>query len=727
MIKKETAWNKFLVCFCVVSFTFFVCSNLFAAKHALLIGIQDYPDTQEFRDRGLKPLSGPRNDVELIKNLLLAPPFEIPEENIKILLDSNATHTAIEEAFIDLRNRIKKNDFVYIHFSGHGSTKQNENPDDDDELKIDEGGKLVSVDQTLVPYKKSGFFSKFGKNNMDILDDEIREWIAKIGEITDQMVFNSDSCHSGTVSRGEATIGERAIKMDPQPYPKLDIDPISSGPPLGIRIGASKDDSSAYEINIGGKSYGRFTWHWVQALSSISPGETWGDVFQRAEAMMRQESITDGSKVTQNPQITYHKGDQDFKVLDGNFEKRSARIIVTAVSNNEVKLNVGLVSNVTQGSIYRIFTDSDNPQTEIPEIKITTVEPFFSKAKILKGSFKVGDLLVKSRHAYSFPPLRIVIKKSGSEKDESIFNRLADMLEKQLNFPELFRVERNTEKISEGLVIKLLRTDKQEFSQFLPAGSKLPVEKPDGELGAWVTDFNETIVDDTLRVGLSDPESGVKELVRKLKNYVEMQDIKKLKNDLPENNISIKVHHLEEDKNCVDDAETFRCFVFNNDGKYRSTKTVELEELKELPMGSRIGFSIENNTNNPYYFYLLNISVRDGVFVSFPPNSETKQYAFVRVDEKRKLPGGIFFPKPGREMIKVILTDERSPLDPKAFEFEGTETRYQISRGRGELLSPIQRLLNRTRRGTRGEEIEGEDNTAEPSKWGTREVQFEIK
>ncbi|MBK6958445.1 MAG: caspase family protein [Nitrosomonas sp.] len=305
------------------------CPNLFAANHALLIGIQNYPDTEKFRKRGFQQLSGPRNDIKQMKKILLAQPFEFSKDNIKILLDKDATHTAIEKAFADLSNRIKPNDFVYIHFSGHGSQHENKNPKDDKEVTTSIQGRWTTNDQTWVTYgASSGLYPEMDKDDRDILDDEINVWLAEIGKITNRIVFVSDSCHSGSVSRGPK-MGVRAIGMDTRPYPKEILAP--NGSPKGIRIGASMDNESAVETIQGGQSYGRFTWFWSQALNDFGPGETWGNIFQRTKTLMREEDIAGRTRVFQEPQIMFHNGDEDLKVLEGNFEKRGTRISVTVV------------------------------------------------------------------------------------------------------------------------------------------------------------------------------------------------------------------------------------------------------------------------------------------------------------------------------------------------------------------------------------------------------------
>src|SRR5687767_9857538 len=84
-------------------------------KHALLIAVSDYKNTP------FRTLRGPERDVSLVAEILTKR-FRMPRENITVLINKDATHTKIQRAFEDLSKRVRKGDFVYIHYAGHGST-----------------------------------------------------------------------------------------------------------------------------------------------------------------------------------------------------------------------------------------------------------------------------------------------------------------------------------------------------------------------------------------------------------------------------------------------------------------------------------------------------------------------------------------------------------------------------------------------------------------------------
>jgi hypothetical protein len=107
----------------VILFVFIPPSTLAIGKHALLIGIQDYNSSS------IKSLKGAINDIKLMQGVLRER-FDFQDKDFIIILDSQATHTGIEKAFTTLIEKVKNDDFVYIHYSGHGSQTQDFNGDE---------------------------------------------------------------------------------------------------------------------------------------------------------------------------------------------------------------------------------------------------------------------------------------------------------------------------------------------------------------------------------------------------------------------------------------------------------------------------------------------------------------------------------------------------------------------------------------------------------------------
>lgn len=156
-----------------------------AADRALLIGINDYSHG------GFSPLSGTLNDVKSMTELLQQG-FEVAPENIKTLVDKQATRQAILKSMDDwLIAGSGRDDRVFFYYSGHGYYQ----PDlDGDESGPDQDGR----DEVLVAADAQCSDNLSECKNF-ILDDEIG---ARLDQLDGRSVFVMiDSCHSGTATR----------------------------------------------------------------------------------------------------------------------------------------------------------------------------------------------------------------------------------------------------------------------------------------------------------------------------------------------------------------------------------------------------------------------------------------------------------------------------------------------------------------------------------------------
>jgi hypothetical protein len=103
-----------------------------AATHwALLVGISDYI---EFDDVEGGDLPGAEHDARRIRDVLVMKGY-VPETNIRMLLNRDATRAAIEESITGwLADNARPGDNVTIIFAGHGSQMWDESGDEDDGL-----------------------------------------------------------------------------------------------------------------------------------------------------------------------------------------------------------------------------------------------------------------------------------------------------------------------------------------------------------------------------------------------------------------------------------------------------------------------------------------------------------------------------------------------------------------------------------------------------------------
>lgn len=80
---------------------------------ALLIGINDY--------RNVKPLEGAVNDVRALRDVLVGR-WGFAPQDIRTMVDGEATHANILRELGALQQRSAPGDFVFVYFSGHGTS-----------------------------------------------------------------------------------------------------------------------------------------------------------------------------------------------------------------------------------------------------------------------------------------------------------------------------------------------------------------------------------------------------------------------------------------------------------------------------------------------------------------------------------------------------------------------------------------------------------------------------
>jgi hypothetical protein len=373
---------------------------LAAERHALLIGISQY---QKGGAPNLADLPGTQNDLILLQDVLQNR-LEIKSDHIHILRDAEATHQNIERAFQAFAQRVQPGDFVYIHYSGHGSYIPDET-----------GRKREGAYQTWVGYGARAP-DVSGLDHFDILDDELNQWLALIDERAGELVYVSDSCHAATNTRGDAMASRAAPPNQQRDHPRIGQLEAPHRFRQATLIYASRDDESAQEfMGEDQKPYGLFTWYWAQSLRNVKLGETWEQVFTRAANGVR------AIHEEQHPQLEGAHSQRT--ILGGQLSDRPA-VMVRRLVGSDVDLDAGRLSGVTLGSRYR------TQQGESPaELEVTQVSATQSQARLLQGSVQVGDFLIESEHVYETAPLKLFLLTSPTLKSSSLKVRLNETLE----------------------------------------------------------------------------------------------------------------------------------------------------------------------------------------------------------------------------------------------------------------------------------------------------------
>ena len=379
-------------------------------KHALLIGISNYENA------GFDNLDGPVNDLNIVRKVLQSR-FEFKDDNITVIWDKEATHTGIERAFSSLANKIKTNDNVYIHYSGHGSVTPDLNGDErsgEDQTWVLYGARCKSKDAHSNTHKDNKGISL---DDYDLLDDEINQLLAPICAKTDNVIFVSDSCHSASVTRGSAP-KMRSVAKDNRLHPLGKDSFEKTDPASGIWIGAARDDEGAQEFRADdGKSYGLFTWYWVETLQNSEPGDTWNDIFREVSTLIKSKRGW-----PQNPRIA---GNTNREVFGRDFKESVKVITVDKVMEGGkiIHIGAGAIQGVTEGSVYVSAKHKESKTADTTTIVITNVMTFFSEGKVSKAGLSVGDFVVEDVHAYPYEPMKVFFM-ADLESDRALLGNL---------------------------------------------------------------------------------------------------------------------------------------------------------------------------------------------------------------------------------------------------------------------------------------------------------------
>lgn len=673
-------------------------------KHALLIGISDYSGVLQ-----LSSLDGTLNDVELTRNLLLHDKFGFKEDNVVVLTDQHATHSGIEKAMKDMAARVKKGNggIVYIHYSGHGSQTRNLNEQEQEDL-----------DQTWVSYGARTELVN-GIDQWDILDDEIREWLSNISDYADQVILVSDSCHSGSITRGKYSTRTRAAMRDDRPHPlgKKTFREDSFSFKRGVFIGASKDEEQAGEYMPIDMFYGLFTWFWIQNLESVKPGETWHDILRKTRIQVQ------GERKQQSPQIRGALSDSN--VFADTIVRHNPRFPVSGVVQNTraVTIEHGLITGATIGSIYKLYAPGRN-QEKLPLLKLTSCTPFNCSGTILRGSFTKGrDLVIEEQHAYTIEPISLYIDGDFASSGDNVIEELRTSFTRD-PVPGYTMVKAG---VPHTITLYVTRPVHR-ITKTAQNGSAnvLPLSKPDSEPEVWVLDNTNHLWQDNLRIPYGNPQESWKSIRSTLQKIAKAKEVKRLSSELPPA-LDVDVTTWRPDPACINGNDCLK----DSQGYFRKDSTfpfIKIEE-QELREGDSLTFTITSNEDRDMYIYLLNIGPDDGIVVLFPRRiinsdedarlSHNSQHP---IDTKRV---GRLVLSAGNETFKIIASQQPIAINYFAQEsYTRTgEIKIQESGTRG-AVNPFNNLIAAAVGGkTRGKQV-----FIDPvhSAWGTMQISTEV-
>jgi hypothetical protein len=199
-----------------------------AADRALLVGVGDY------RAPYINDLPGINLDIDIIRKEV-APNLGIRPENIKVLMDSQATLANVDRAASQwLTEGVGSDDQVLIYFSGHGSQIPDENGDEADQ----------AGDEVLVLHDAQQV-TRQGRPTIEnvLVDDHFNALINKIP--SRNILIIVDACHSGTSTKalnlGMDDMGELALTSKSYVYEGMPSGKGSFGAPKAAGAAGGKE------------------------------------------------------------------------------------------------------------------------------------------------------------------------------------------------------------------------------------------------------------------------------------------------------------------------------------------------------------------------------------------------------------------------------------------------------------------------------------------------------
>jgi len=408
-------------------------------NYAILIAANDY---QNLPERWW--LKGPRNDVDLVATYLTTEaPVPFPADHVTVLTDgpegaTPATLGAIRQAFAEVTATVQPGDFVYLHFSGHGTQA----PATHDDTELD------GLDELFLPVDIGKWDDGVGAVQNALVDDEIGQMIDALrGKGADVWVV-FDSCHSGTATRAVETddevrvrqldpsvlgmdpaamedVASRGLGDDPRATPQeemADTAPAADGMGSFVAFYAAQTNEVTPEKNMpkgnpARRPHGVFTYTLFETLAEY-PGATYGQI---AQEVLRKYAVKNLAKTT-----PLFEGDLDSVAFSGAEGSRVAQWPAEATEAG-LTIPAGTLHGLSEGAVLAVMgTAADASENTLGYVQITALDTFSASAtpvekdgKLLPADLPKGLYLRKLDDALDFT-LTVALPEPGAAPADAL-------------------------------------------------------------------------------------------------------------------------------------------------------------------------------------------------------------------------------------------------------------------------------------------------------------------
>ena len=404
-------------------------------NYAILVGASTYPGLKEHYW-----LKGPKNDIALVQTYLTtAAPVPFAAGNVTVLADGiegapAPTLAAIRAAFADLAARVQPGDFVYLHFSGHGTQAPAAHPESE----------LDGLDELFLPVDVGAWSDDAGGVKNALVDDEVGRMLDALTVKGADVWVVFDSCHSGTVTRaapsGDEEVRSRMLPpealgltaeqvegvttrgVDPRARPEAPMAGTGKGGHL-VAFFAAQTNEQTPERNLprgqpGRRPQGVFTWTLFEALAEY-PGVTYA---QLSQEILRKYAVKSLARAT-----PLFEGDLDRVVFSGDPAPRVAQWPATA-DGGTFTLAAGSLHGLVKGSTMALMASAADPtEAAIATVELTGVGTFSATATpvgVLPADLPKGLTLRKLGEVMDFS-LTVALPEPGSAAADALQSAMA--------------------------------------------------------------------------------------------------------------------------------------------------------------------------------------------------------------------------------------------------------------------------------------------------------------
>jgi hypothetical protein len=220
-----------------------------AARHALLVGVSNYPALE-----AKLQLEGPKNDIPLIRSVLERRGFTA--DNMQVLADgvtgaADPSRAAVLAAMDQLIAKSRSGDFAFIYFAGHGSQM----PADRSTAQGKREGD--GLHEIFLPRDVGKWNDTVGAVQNAIVNHEL---VDRLDALTSKGVFVwaiFDACHSAMLMRsaGDPEVRYRQVEPSALGIPRAKLD-LAEADAIKSRGTASTEVQGAVEVTERGKAAG---------------------------------------------------------------------------------------------------------------------------------------------------------------------------------------------------------------------------------------------------------------------------------------------------------------------------------------------------------------------------------------------------------------------------------------------------------------------------------------